>query len=210
VATLTAALDQATDQSPVNAALGRVWLQLAESRTDRPEAAGRALEALERAASALTATSDTKALYGRALASSGQLDAAEQLFQQAIERYPIAPSAFRQLGLVADELGHAAVARTAFMQYLSLAPTDPDAASFAARIGALSLKLNEAAAALPWLQRALAAKPDDLPVLTAMAEAQLLAGDAPSARLTLTHALALQPANRELQRLDRRIKKAEG
>jgi len=210
VATLTAALDQATDQSPVNAALGRVWLQLAESRTDRPEAAGRALEALERAASALTATSETKALYGRALASSGQLDAAEQLFQQAIERYPLDPSAFRQLGLVADELGHAAVARTAFMQYLSLAPTDPNAASFAARIGALSLKLNEAAAALPWLQRALAAKPDDLPLLTAMAEAQLLAGDAPSARLTLTHALALQPANRELQRLDRRIKKAEG
>ena len=210
VATLTAALDQATDQSPVNAALGRVWLQLAESRTDRPEAAGRALEALERAASALTATSETKALYGRALARSGQLDAAEQLFQQAIERYPIDPSAFRQLGLVADELGHAAVARTAFMQYLSLVPTDPDAASFAARIGALSLKLNEAAAALPWLQRALAAAPDDLPVLTAMAEAQLLAGDAPSARLTLTHALALQPANRELQRLDRRVRKAEG
>lgn len=210
VATLTAALDQAADQSPVHAALGRVWLQLAESRTDRPDAASRALEALERAASALTATSETKALYGRALARSGQLDAAEQLFQQAIERYPVDPSAFRQLGLVADELGHAAVARTAFMQYLSLVQTDPDAAVFAARIGALSLKLNEAAAALPWLQRALAARPDDLPVLASMAEAQLLAGDVTSARLTLTHALALQPANRDLQRLERRIRKAEG
>ncbi len=208
IATLTAALDQATDQSPVNAALGRVWLQIALSRTDRPEAAGRALEALERAASALTATSETKALYGRALARSGQLDAAEQLFQQAIERYPVDPSAFRQLGLVADELGHAAVARTAFMQYLSLVQTDPDATSFAARIGALSLTLNEAAAAVPWLQRALSTKPDDLPVLTAMAEAQMLAGDAASARVTLTHALALQPANRQLQRLDRQIRKA--
>ena len=70
--------------------------------------------------------------------------------------------------------------------------------------------MNEAAAALPWLQRALTAKPDDLPVLTSMAEAQLLAGDATSARATLTHALALQPANRELQRLERRIRKAEG
>ncbi len=40
VATLTAALDQAADQSPVNAALGRVWLQLAESRSDRPDAVG--------------------------------------------------------------------------------------------------------------------------------------------------------------------------
>ena len=210
VATLTAALDQATDQSPVNAALGRVWLQIAESRSDRPEAVGRALEALERAASALTANSETKALYGRALALSGQLDAAEQLFQQAIERYPVDPSAFRQLGLVADQLGHASVARTALVQYLALVQTDPDAASFAARIGALSLKLNDAATAVPWLQRALIAKPDDLTVLTAMAEAQLLAGDPTSARLTLTHALALQPANRDLQRLERRIRKAEG
>lgn len=210
VATLTAALDQATDQSPVNAALGRVWLQIAGSRADRPEAAGRALEALERAASALTATSETKALYGRALVQAGQPEAAEQLFQQAIERYPVDPSAFRQLGLVADELGHAAVARTAFMQYLALVQTDPDAPSFAARIGALSLTLNEAAAAVPWLQRALSAKPDDLPVLTAMVEAQLLAGDAASARVTLTHALALQPTNRQLQRLDRQVRKAEG
>jgi tetratricopeptide (TPR) repeat protein len=210
VATLTAALDQAADPSPVNAALGRVWLQLAESRPDRPEATGRALEALERAASALTATSETKALYGRALARSGQLDAAEQLFQQAIERYPVDPSAFRQLGLVADGLGHTAVARSAFMQYLALVPTDPDAAAFAARIGALSLTLNEASAALPWLQRALVAKPDDLPVLTSMVEAQLLAGDTANARLTLTRALALQPGNRDLQRLERRIRKAEG
>lgn len=209
VATLTAALDRATDQSPVNAALGRVWLQIAESRTDRPEAAGRALEALERAASALTATSDTKALYGRALARSGQLEAAEQLFQQAIERYPVDPSAFRQLGLVADELGHTTVARAAFTQYLALVPTDPDAPSFAARIGALSLTLNEAAAALPWLQRALTTRPDDLAVLASMAEAQLLAGDTAGARATLTHALALQPTNRDLLRLERRIRNRE-
>lgn len=210
VATLTAALDQAPDQSPVNAALGRVWLQIAESGTDRPEAVGRALEALERAASALTATSETKALYGRALAASGQLEAAEQLFQQATQRYPVDPAAFRQLALVADRLGHAGVARTAFMQYLSLAPADPEASALAERIGELSLKLNEASAAIPWLRRALLAKPDDLTILTAMTEAQLLAGDAPGARATLTHALTLQPQNRDLQRLDRRVKKAQG
>ena len=96
------------------------------------------------------------------------------------------------------------------MQYLSLVQTDPDAPAFAERIGALSLKLNEAGAAIPWLQRALATRPDDLAVLQSMTEAQLLAGDAAGARLTLTHALTLAPANRDLQRLDRRVRKAEG
>lgn len=210
VATLTAALDQAPDQSPVNAALGRVWLQVAGTGADRSDAIGKALEALERAASALTAASETKALYGRALAASGQLDAAEQLFQQAIERYPVDPSAFRQLGLVAAQLGHATVARSALTQYLSLVQTDPDEAAYAARIGSLSLTLNEAGAAIPWLRRALAARPDDVTALTSMAEAQFLVGDTPSARTTVARALSLEPANRELQRLERRIRKAEG
>ena len=86
VAILTAALDKAVDPSPVNAAIGRVWLRIAEEGRDRTGALSKALEALERAASAVTATSETKALYGRALLLSGQPDAAEQLFQQAAQR----------------------------------------------------------------------------------------------------------------------------
>ena len=111
VATLSAALDRASDPAVVHEAIGRVWLQIAGDGKDRPDAVGKALEALERAASSLTATSETKALYGRALALSGQLEAAEQVFQQAAQRFPVDPLALHQLGLVAEQLGHADTAR---------------------------------------------------------------------------------------------------
>ncbi|MGC4083836.1 MAG: tetratricopeptide repeat protein [Vicinamibacterales bacterium] len=208
VATLSAALEQAPDQSPVNAALGRVWLQIAEDRRDRPEALGKALEALERAASALSATSDTKALYGRALALSGQKEAAEQLFQQAIERYPLDPSAFRQLASVSEQLGHADIARSALIDYVALTQPDRDAAEHAERIGLLSLKVGDWSGAVQWLQKALAERPNDMPLLTALADAQFEAGDLSSARVAVTRAQLLDPLNRQIVLLDRKLKKA--
>jgi len=207
IATLSAALDRAPDQSPVNAALGGIWLQIAEERHESA-ALGKALEALERAASALTATSETKALYGRALARAGQLDAAEQLFQQAAERFPIESSALKQLSIVAQQLGHTEVARSALTEFVSLNPGDEDAAADAARIGALSLALHDATGALPWLQRALETRPEDLDALSAMADAQFQTGDATAARLTLNRAIALDPSNRNVLAIDRKLKKA--
>lgn len=208
VATLTAALDAAPDQSPVNAALGRVWLQIAEAGRERPEAIGKALEALERAASALNATSETKALYGRALVLSGQLEAAEQLFQQAIERYPVDASAFRQLAAVAEQLGHAELARSALMSYVSLSGADTNSADHAARIGHLSLQVHDSAGAVPWLRKALSERPDDLPLMASLAEAQLQTGDLPAARATVTRAQSLDPGNAAIAALDRKLRKA--
>jgi len=207
VATLSATLDRTPDQSPVNAALGRIWLQLAEDGHGRA-VLGKALEALERAASALSATSETKALYGRALALAGQLEAAEQVFGQAAERYPVDPSALKQLSTVAEQLGHTDVARSSLMEYVSLRPADRNAAADAARIGMLSLALHDAPGALPWLQRALADNPQDIGVLSALADAQLQTGDAAAARLTLNRAIALDPSSRQVLALDRRIKRA--
>jgi tetratricopeptide (TPR) repeat protein len=208
ISTLTAALPQAADQSALNAALGRVWLELFDEGRERQETLTRALEALERAASALTATSETKALYGRALMLSGQLDAAEQLFQQAVERYPVDPGALRQLSAVAQQLGHAAIARKALVDYAALEQPDTYAADDAARIGALSLTLNDAAGALPWLRRAVALKPDDVGLLVSVAEAELQTGDASQARATIARARALEPENRRLAALDRRLRRA--
>ena len=207
VATLSAALEQAPDQSLVNAALGRVWLRIAEDRHE-PDAVSKALEALERAASALTATSETKALYGQALTLSGQFEAAEQLFQQAIERYPIDPSALLHLDAVAEQLGHLEIARAALTEYVALVQPDPEAAAHAARVGGLSLKLHDAAGALPWLRRALAATPDDVSVLTLIAAAQLQTGDAESASAAARRALALDPTSKQRIALNRRLGKA--
>ncbi len=204
VATLAAALPRAADPSTLQAALGRVWLNVAQADPAHPDALSKALEALERAASSLTATSETKALYGRALAFSGQLDAAEQLFSQAIERYPLEPSALRDLGLVAERLGHAEKARSALIQYASLVPDD-EAAQQAVRIGALSLTLDDAQGALPWLQRALASTPDDVETLALLADAQFRTGDLAGARASIVRVLTLDPSNRDAKALKTKI-----
>ncbi|MFN7916947.1 MAG: tetratricopeptide repeat protein [Vicinamibacterales bacterium] len=208
VATLTAAAEQAGDQSAVNTALGRVWLQIAETRRDRTEALGKALEALERAASALNATSETKALYGRALALSGQADAAEQVFQQAIERFPVDATAYLELADVAEQLGHAPVARTALTSYVALTRSAQDAGGLAARIGRLAVKAGDAAGAISWFQKALDERPDDVAVMTMLAEAQMATGTLSEARATVTRAQSLEPANAQIAVLDRRLRKA--
>jgi tetratricopeptide (TPR) repeat protein len=205
VLTLSAVSARSPDQPQVTAALGRIWLQIAEEHRDRTDALARALESLERAASSLSATSETKGLYGRALALSGQFEAAEQLFQQAIERYPVDPSALRQLAAVAERLGHAQVARTALIDYAALVQTDDEAAAHAARIGALSLTLDDPVTALPWLQRALLERPDDIGVLTSLADAQIRLGHTDKAREVVTKGLELDAANRTLIGLRRRI-----
>jgi Flp pilus assembly protein TadD len=136
------------------------------------------------------------------------MDAAEQVFEQAAERYPIDPSALKQLSTVAEQLGHITVARSTLIEYVSLRPASRDAAADAARIGTLSLALHDAAGALPWLQRALAEKPQDIVVLGAMADAQLQTGDAGAARLTLNRAIAIDPSNTQVLAVDRRLKRA--
>ena len=208
VATLSAAAEQASDQSPVNSALGRVWLRIAESRADHPEALGSALEALERAASALNATSETKALYGRALALGGQTDAAEQVLLQAVERYPVDAGAFLLLADVAERLGHAEAARAALTNFVALTRTDAGAADHAARIGRLALEASDGTGAVPWLQKALSERAGDVSLMASLAEAQILSGDLPDARATVTRAQSIDPANTRIAALDRRLKKA--
>lgn len=208
VATLSAALDRATDPAVVHVAIGRVWLQIADERKDRPDAVGKALEALERAASSLTATSETKALYGRALALSGQLEAAEQLFQQATQRYPLDPSALHQLGLVAEELKHYDIARSALIDYRALAGAEGDVHGDALRIGSLSLQLNDPSTATAWLDRALAITPDDGRALALLVEAQMAGGQLEAARATLDRVRLLDAKHPQLVALERKLKKA--
>lgn len=208
VATLSAALDRASDPAVVHEAIGRVWLQIAGDGKDRPDAVGKALEALERAASSMTATSETKALYGRALALSGQLEAAEQVFQQATQRFPVDPSALHQLGLVAEQLGHADTARAALVDYRALAGANGDVVGDAVRIGALSLQMNDPVAATAWLNRALAVTPDDVKALLLLTDAQVAVGQVDEARATLDRVRLLDGTNKQIAVLERKLKKA--
>ncbi len=205
VLTLVNALDQAPDQLAIYGALGRVWLEIAETRHDRPDAIGKALEALERAASAASATSETKTLYGRALLIGHQPEAAERMLQQATERYPAEPQAFALYADVAEQQRHYEVARAALLAYSALLPEDADFPARATHIGALSMRLNDTATAIAWFSRASVSAPNDARPHVGLAEAYLKNGNRDAAQTALSRGLQIDPTNAQLLAMARRL-----
>jgi tetratricopeptide (TPR) repeat protein len=120
VLTLGRAAERHPDATVVYTALGRIWLTSAEGQKD-PVALGKAIEALQPAAAQADAVSETRALYGRALALSGNMVAAERMLLRAVAMVPVDPSAYRYLAEVARRLGHATIAKDAAAKYALLA-----------------------------------------------------------------------------------------
>ena len=144
-------------------------------------------------------------MYGRALLHDRQFEAAEQVLQQATERFPVDPSAFFDLAGVAEQLKHFDVARTALIAYNGLVGDNADFAGRALKIGVLSLSLNDPQTAVAWLVRASAAAPDDLKTVSALADAQFKTGDREAAQAALKRGLELDPGNLQLRALARKI-----
>ena len=205
VLTLATTLDQAPDQLTVYGALGRVWLGIAEARGDRPEALGKALEALERAASAASATSETKTLYGRALLKAHQTEAAERMLQQATERFPADPSAFPLYAEVAEQQHHYEAARAALLADSVLAVDDATLPERASRIASLSLLVDDAPAAVSWYQRAAVAAPNDVRPLAGLAQAHYALGNHEAAQAAVTKGLQIDPEHPALLSLSRKL-----
>ena len=206
VLTLGNALERSPEQPLVYEALGRVWLEIAQSRKDHPEALGKALEALGRVASAPTATSDILTLYGRALMQDGQDDLAEHTLRQATDKFPVEPTAFLFYATAAEHQDHLDDAREALVQYTALVPDDPEFVVHAARIATLSLRLNDVATAVEWLQKTAAASPNDVRVLGSLADAQVRYGDYAAAKTTIARGLEKEPANAQLLALSKRVR----
>ena len=121
VLTLGRTAEQHPDPPRVYAALGRVWLNIAQERGDRV-ALGKALEALQ-ALVGTTATSEALTLHARALLLAGDYGLARRVLLQATDRFPVDPSPYR---LLADrDDGDFATARDAFIKYRLLSG-DPD------------------------------------------------------------------------------------
>lgn len=203
VLTLGSALERTPDQPIIYGALGRVWLDMADTRGD---ALSKALEALERVASSNNATSDVLTLYGRALVKADQLETAERVLQQATARYPLDPEAFLVYADVAERRTHLAEARRALIEYGALVNREADFAGRAARIGRLSLRMNDTATAVQWLRRAANARTNDVSLVQSLAEAQLRAGDRNGAQATLTAGLERDPGNPGLTALLQRVR----
>jgi protein O-GlcNAc transferase len=204
VTTLGRAAERFHEHPGVYTALGRVWLQAAEDGGD-PSDARKALEALERIANQPGATSETLGLYGRALALAGQLDRAEQVFRQAAQRFPTDPAVLPALASLAQRSGHLEDARQALIWFSTLVDDDRDGAAHAARIGDLSLRLNDAATAVVWYEKSDALSPADASRLSRLAEAQMKSGRLEDARASATRALAKDPANVSAQAVARRL-----
>ena len=202
VLTLGSALERTPDQPLIYAALGRVWLDMADTRDD---ALSKALEALERAASDAGASSEVMALYGRALVKANQPEAAERVLQQATGRFPLEPEAFLVYADVAERRNHLAAAHKALVDYGALVNRETDFAGRAARIGRLSLRLNDPSGAVQWLRRAAAARTGDITLIASLGEAQMRAGDRDGARATIAQGLEKEPGNEVLLALSHRI-----
>lgn len=123
VLTLGRTAEQHPDPARVYAALGRVWLNIAEQRGDRV-ALGKALEALQSLVGT-TATSEALTLHARALLLAGDYGLARRVLLQATDRFPVDPSAYRLLADLAETEGDFATARDAFTKY-QLLSGDPD------------------------------------------------------------------------------------
>jgi tetratricopeptide (TPR) repeat protein len=190
VLTLGSALDRSPGDAEIYRALGQVWLE-----RPREDAAflGKALEALQRAASSPNPSSLALTLYGRALLEASDIDGAERAFEEATTRYPIDPPAFLLHASAAEKQGHFEAARTSLIRYGGLTASDADFVSRAARIASLSLRLDDARSAVAWFERACASSPNDLRLVASLADAQLRRGDRAAAQATIARGLEKEP-----------------
>ena len=161
-------------------ALGRVWLEIAQARDDRV-ALSKALGALEGAVGR-DDSSEALTLFGRVLlltADKENEETAERMLLDATQKAPVDPLAFYYLADAGERLGHFTLARQALVDYDTLrGDTDARRRSvLSARLGDLSLKLNDPAAAASYFLRAADHDRGDPALLARAADAQL-PGDA--------------------------------
>jgi tetratricopeptide (TPR) repeat protein len=171
VLTLGSALERVDQRPDVYGALGAVWLDIATERND-PADLRKAIEALERAATTTSASSEVLTNYGRALAANGQLDAADSALDLATRRFPVDPAAFVEYAAVSERLNHLDAARRALIEYGALVGVNSEFVTHALDVARLSLRLHDSETALTWLTRASAAAPTDPRVVQALEEIQ--------------------------------------
>jgi tetratricopeptide (TPR) repeat protein len=187
-------------------ALGRVWLETAQARSDRIEL-NKALEALEKAVGEED-TSEAYLLFGRALLLASDPGPAERMLLQATEKLPADPLAFYHLADAAERRAHYSVARGALIDYIALAGEDPDLrrrAALAVRVADLSMRIDDFPLAASWYERALPTLPGDDAIALRLAEARWRAGRVDAARALLDKIIEKNPANAAARNLRRRV-----
>jgi len=212
VTTLGHAAERYPDHSYTYVALGRLWLETAQTRGDRGDLS-KALGALDGAV-ATDGSSEALMLFGRALLLARDEELAERMLMRASEKLPADPLAFFYLAEAAERRGHSEIARRALLDYRALNGEDRDprrAAALAIRIADLSMKMADIPTALAWYRRGINGHSEPA-LLVRFADAQSKAGHVDAARETLETVLTRDPSNRTariaLDRLNRRLSPA--
>jgi tetratricopeptide (TPR) repeat protein len=154
VLTLSRAVERFPNEAGVYAALGHVWLELAEATGDGV-ALKKAIEALTTAAAHVEVSSATLTDLGRARLQSGDNVGAERAFRQAILRLPVQPQAYRELALLAESRREYQDARESLIRYATLVGDAQPVAAVATQIAGYSMRLGDADVALRWIDRAI-------------------------------------------------------
>lgn len=164
VLTLSSALERAPDNVVLYRALGQVWLESALARGESVDLS-KAREALDRVAANDAATSEALMLSGKAALQDGDVAHAELALQLATQRFPVVPEALALYASVAERQGHFDNARRALIQYDALVAENRELVAHAAKIAALSMRVNDLETALAWVERGLRADPQDAQLL---------------------------------------------
>ena len=207
VLTLRHAAERYPNYRHIYLALGRVWLDTAQARSDRVDL-NKALEALEKAVGEEN-TSEAYMLFGRALLLASDAEPAERMLQLATEKLPADPLAFYYLADAAERCVHFSVARQSLLNYMALAGEDADPrrrASIANRVADLSMRIDDFLFAATWYERALSALPADEGFVVKLAEARWRAGQADAARAMLDKLIERDPSNNAARNLRGRIR----
>lgn len=206
--TLSVASARAPNDPIVQLAIARIYLLRAD-RTLDPAAIIRAMQVLEKALGGTAPRSEGLALYGRALYLSGEYTHAERILREAIATSPVDREAYTYLADAAEKLSHFVDARDALIDFDALegdtASTDVRTAR-ARRIGEFCFRAGDARGAAQYLGQAADAGKRDVRTLTLLTQARWQSGDTAGAKDALIKALALEPQNPELLRLQRTIK----
>lgn len=204
VLALGRAIEGFPDSSDAYGALGRVWLEMAEARNDTV-ALNKAVGALTTAASHSDVTSQTLTDLGRALLRSGDTAAAERALRQASAKLPVPPEAYLHLATITARDGRLQEARDALVRYAMLVGDQQSMAGTATRIAEYSIQLGEPHLAVRWIDRAIDEAGPTAVLLATLADASWRAGDLARARTAMEEGLKLDPRQRTLLALRRRL-----
>lgn len=208
IQTLDRAAQRFADSQPVRLALGRVWLGVAEARSDQM-ALNRAIDSLRLAANG-PATSEALTLLGRALVFNGDIDRAIPVLERATAHFPVDPTAFKALAEAAQRRGRYQIERQALIQFDALSgdgPTARDSTMRLLRIADLTRRLGPADEVGLWVERAARLTPiGDVALVARVADTLLNVNEPASARALLDRALSRNPLDAELSALQRRAR----